>query len=264
MHVVRPPALLRSICRTGGEGRAGSVRYRHCSWILGVAVPTGPSWRAASVYGRGRRFWPRQPPSTHPAHSAAANLAKWPQGIPQRHLYQARSTSEADCLHPGQTVPQNDATHMSTASLDCLIAENLAHWPEQTVYASRDTQAVHSPLFPVEQAAIVGVSAQRQREFAAGRFAAHAVQVKLGFPPTAIPMGEDRARSGLLGWSAASRILQMPASRWGPCHIVSKPSASMLKAWSPLKTRFTPTLPVQRNLLVSTVRPAWPPCGSSR
>ncbi|SHL40359.1 4'-phosphopantetheinyl transferase family protein [Halomonas caseinilytica] len=82
---------------------------------------------------------------------------------------------------------------MSKASLDCLIAENLAHWPEQTVYASRDTQAVHSPLFPVEQAAIVGVSAQRQREFAAGRFAAHAVQAKLGFPPTAIPMGEDRS-----------------------------------------------------------------------
>ncbi|MFM9271170.1 4'-phosphopantetheinyl transferase [Halomonas elongata] len=82
---------------------------------------------------------------------------------------------------------------MVTKSLDCLISENRMYWPEEVVYATCDPQVTHAPLFPIEEAAITDAVEKRRREFTAGRSAAHAVQEKLGFPPTAIPMGEDRA-----------------------------------------------------------------------
>ncbi|MES3677585.1 4'-phosphopantetheinyl transferase superfamily protein [Halomonas elongata] len=82
---------------------------------------------------------------------------------------------------------------MSVAPLDRLMTRGQIDWPEEVAYATCDPQGTHSPLFPVEEAAIANAVEKRRREFTAGRSAAHTVQEKLGFPPTAIPMGEDRA-----------------------------------------------------------------------
>lgn len=53
--------------------------------------------------------------------------------------------------------------------------------------------SVGSDLWPEEAAAISGAIPKRQTEFAAGRRAARIALAELGFPPTAIPKGADRA-----------------------------------------------------------------------
>lgn len=82
---------------------------------------------------------------------------------------------------------------MDVQSLDRLIAGSQVDWPEEVVHATRNPQERHLSIYPIEEAAIIGATTRRRWEFAAGRSAARAVLKKLGFPPGAIPMGQDRA-----------------------------------------------------------------------
>ena len=56
-----------------------------------------------------------------------------------------------------------------------------------------DPRAAPAPLYPQEAASTRRMVDKRHREFAAGREAARAAMADLGLPPTAIPMGADRA-----------------------------------------------------------------------
>lgn len=56
-----------------------------------------------------------------------------------------------------------------------------------------DPRAVSDPLWDAERPAMARAVPKRVLEFAAGRTAARAAMIDIGFEPAAIPMGEDRA-----------------------------------------------------------------------
>jgi 4'-phosphopantetheinyl transferase EntD len=65
--------------------------------------------------------------------------------------------------------------------------------PEVAIAVCEVAAADPGSLWPVERDAIAGAVPHRLAEFAAGRAAARAALVALGEPPTALPMGTDRA-----------------------------------------------------------------------
>lgn len=99
------------------------------------------------------------------------------------------------------------------------------------VAAEQIGQADPASLWPEEQPAVTGAVPQRLAEFAAGRSAARRVLAALGHPPTALPMGPDRAAlwpAGLGGSIAHAADLAVAVGRQGaPLGVDLEPDAPL-------------------------------------
>lgn len=80
---------------------------------------------------------------------------------------------------------------MSISDLEQHLS--LIDFPGRLKVSVADPGAVHPPLHPVEEAAVLRAVSGRRAEFAAGRVAARMALAQMGLPGVSIPMAEDRA-----------------------------------------------------------------------
>lgn len=120
---------------------------------------------------------------------------------------------------------------MSLAPTAVEAALRLLFPPGVAVAVERIEADNISPLWPEERVAIHGAVPRRQAEFSSGRSAARRVLAALGHPPTALPMGPDRAAlwpQGLCGSIAHDSDLAVAVGRrGGPLGVDLEPDAPL-------------------------------------